>query len=190
MKEGQQIGRTEPREVLSGMKDWRAQNPRATGASIEEELDERVNEMRARMLEDAVHWSEAVDLAARQGGKRIHCNKCGGVLQDRGKHKRKLVTQGNKQIELERSYGYCPTCRVGFFPAFHEELELLPKESYTQSGAGGDGATGDVDALSRLPRRELEFFTKVNVVEATIRVETEKVGAVQVALKAGASGNH
>jgi RNase P subunit RPR2 len=104
------------REVLSGMKDWKAQHPRATFAEIEEEIDEKVYEMRAKMLEDAVHWSEAVDVAAKQDGKRVNCNQCGGILQDRGKQRRKLRTQGNKQIELQRSYGYCPTCRVGFFP--------------------------------------------------------------------------
>jgi hypothetical protein len=104
------------REVLSGMKEWRVQHPRATFAEIEEEIDERVNEMRAKMLEDAVHWSEAVDLAAEEDGKRMHCKQCGRILQDRGKQSRTLTTQGNKSIELERSYGYCPTCRVGFFP--------------------------------------------------------------------------
>jgi hypothetical protein len=104
------------REVLSGMKEWRVQHPKATFAEIEEEIDERVNDMRAKMLEDAIHWSEGVDLAAEQNGKRIACKQCGRLLQDRGKQSRTLTTQGNKQIELQRSYGYCPTCREGFFP--------------------------------------------------------------------------
>jgi hypothetical protein len=34
-------------EVLSGMRDWRVQHPRATFAEIEEELDKRMARMRA-----------------------------------------------------------------------------------------------------------------------------------------------
>jgi hypothetical protein len=38
------------------------------------------------------------------------------VLHARGKQVRKLVTTGKQTVRLERSYGYCPTCQVGFFP--------------------------------------------------------------------------
>jgi len=101
------------REVLSGMKEWRSQHPTATFAEIEEVIEEHVAKMRARMLEDVVQWR-----AAQAGGEaaQMRCNACGGELEQRGKHVRHLTTQGNQQIALERTYGYCPTCRVGFFP--------------------------------------------------------------------------
>ncbi len=99
------------REVLSGMKEWRSQHPRATFAEIEEEIEEHVAKMRAMMLEDVVHWKEAGESEQQMG-----CNACGGELEERGKQVRHLTTQGNHQIELKRSYGYGPTCRVGFFP--------------------------------------------------------------------------
>jgi hypothetical protein len=100
-------------EVLSGMKEWRVQHPRATFAEIEEAREEQVARMRARMLEDVVQWREAEAGALTQ---EMRCNACGAELEGRGKHVRHLTTQGNQQIELERRYGYCPTCRVGFFP--------------------------------------------------------------------------
>jgi arylamine N-acetyltransferase len=100
-------------EVLSGMKDWRVQHPRATFAEIEEAVEEQIARMRAGMLEEVVQWREAQ--AAEQKQDR-RCPSCGSELQERGKHVRQVTTQGNQQIKLERSYGYCPTCRVGFFP--------------------------------------------------------------------------
>ena len=46
-------------EVLSGMADWRAQHPRATLSEIERELDARLANMRARMLERVAQQSAA-----------------------------------------------------------------------------------------------------------------------------------
>ncbi len=37
-------------EVISGMKEWRDQHPKATLREIEEALDERLGKMRARRL--------------------------------------------------------------------------------------------------------------------------------------------
>jgi hypothetical protein len=101
------------REVFHSTQDWTVQHPNATFAEIEEAIEEQVARMRARMLEDVVQWREA------QAGEReepMRCTGCGGELKPRGKHVRHLSTQGNQQIKLERHYGYCPTCRVGFFP--------------------------------------------------------------------------
>src|SRR5213080_2985870 len=88
------------REVLSGMKEWRSQHPRATFAEIEEVIEEQVAKMRARMLEDVVHWREA---GGRQTEQQMRCTACGRELEERGKHVRHLTTQGNHQITLERS---------------------------------------------------------------------------------------
>ena len=53
-------------EVLSGMKEWRLQHPKATLREIEAALDERLGKMRARMLQDAALASAAADLKAAQ----------------------------------------------------------------------------------------------------------------------------
>jgi YgiT-type zinc finger domain-containing protein len=60
--------------------------------------------------------STAADVASTQAQERPRCPTCGGMLQERGKQVRKLVTYGEQSVQLTRSYGYCPTCGVGFFP--------------------------------------------------------------------------
>src|SRR6266436_5220402 len=69
----------------------------------------------------------------------------------------------------------------GFFP-LDEELELPPKEMFTPRMQ-----EGMVRLATWMPFRqasqELEFFTKVEVNEATIRQTTEGVGAAQVDLQ-------
>jgi hypothetical protein len=96
----------------------RVQHPRATFAEIEEELDQRMARMRAGLLEDLALASAAASVGGSQSQERPRCPTCGGELQERGKHVRKLTTQGEQTVQLRRSYGYCPTCRVGVFPAF------------------------------------------------------------------------
>ena len=103
-------------EVLSGMRDWRVQHATATFAEIEEELDKRMAHMRAGLLEDLAMASAAASVGGSQPKERLRCPTCGGELQERGKQVRKLTTHGEQTVRLTRSYGYCPTCRVGFFP--------------------------------------------------------------------------
>jgi RNA polymerase-binding transcription factor DksA len=103
-------------EVLSGMKEWRLQHPKATLRQIEAALDERLGKMRARMLQDAALASAAADLKAAQVTERPVCSACGSVLVERAVAERELVTQHNQVLRLERSYGVCPTCGAGLFP--------------------------------------------------------------------------
>jgi hypothetical protein len=103
-------------EVLSGMKEWRLQHPKATLRQIEAALDERLGKMRARMLQDAALASVAADLKAAQGAEQPHCGACGAVLVERTVAERQLITQHNQVLKLERSYGVCPTCGAGLFP--------------------------------------------------------------------------
>ena len=104
-------------EVLSGIHDWRVQHPRATLTEIEEELDHRLNRLRANLLEDLAMASAAAEVGGSQAKARPCCPRCGSVLQGRGQQLRQLTTQGDQQLHLQRSYGYCPTCQVGFFPS-------------------------------------------------------------------------
>lgn len=103
-------------EVLTGMKEWRLAHPKATFCEIEQAVEERVNRLRARMLQDAALASEAREWT--QGGteQRPICPVCKTPLQARGKHTRQLQTTGGLDIKLSRSYGTCPTCGTGVFP--------------------------------------------------------------------------
>jgi YgiT-type zinc finger domain-containing protein len=103
-------------EIMTGMREWRNQHPKATMREIETELDARLAQARARMLEDlalastAATWKEAA---------RLHsptCPQCGTLLDERGTYPRTLLTHGGQELTLERSYGVCPECGSGLFP--------------------------------------------------------------------------
>jgi hypothetical protein len=103
-------------EILSGMREWRLQHPKATLREIETALDERWHRLRARMLRDVALQSVAADWKDSAETHRPICRVCGTALVLRGKRSRRLKTHGGHQITLERSYGLCPTCKKGLFP--------------------------------------------------------------------------
>jgi len=104
------------REVLTGMKEWRLQHPRATLREMEAALDERLTRMRARMLEDMALASRMANWKEEGEEGKPMCPHCGRALVSRGRGKRGLQTQGGQEIELKRGYGVCPKCGEGFFP--------------------------------------------------------------------------
>jgi predicted RNA-binding Zn-ribbon protein involved in translation (DUF1610 family) len=101
-------------EVLSGVKEWRLQHPKASLAEIEKVMDERWAVARARLIQDMALASEATKFLEAQEASL--CPECGTKLVSRGQHQRKLVTQHNQEVHLQRSYGSCPSCGKGFFP--------------------------------------------------------------------------
>jgi RNase P subunit RPR2 len=103
-------------EVISGMAEWRVQQPRATLREIEQEVDRRLAGMRARLVEDAVQRSRQVDLTVLPAAERPICPDCGTVLEARGKQTRRVTTRQDREIRLERSYAVCPRCGGGRFP--------------------------------------------------------------------------
>lgn len=103
-------------EVLLEMRSWREAHPTATLQEIEEEVDQRMARMRAGLVEGTAMSSTAVEVGSRAVEQPPRCPTCGGVLQARGKQVRQLKTTGGQTVRLTRSYGYCPTCQVGFFP--------------------------------------------------------------------------
>jgi len=89
-------------EVITGMKEWRLQHPRATFREIEAALDERLDRLRARMLQDAALASVGADWSQSQDQERPLCSECGQPLVSGGKQKRQLQTQGRQEVVLER----------------------------------------------------------------------------------------
>jgi ribosomal protein S27AE len=102
--------------VLVGLQDWRAAHPRATFAELEAEVDQRLNQLRARMLEDLALASRAADWGAAAAAERPPCPDCGAPLQARGRHPRELTVQGDQRVRLSRQYATCPACGAGVFP--------------------------------------------------------------------------
>ncbi len=103
-------------EVITGMKEWRMQHPKATFREIETELDQRLAVMRARMLEDAALLSRATEAESDLPTHALTCPECGHPLQARGKQQRTLITQYDQSLHLDRQYAVCPQCGHGFFP--------------------------------------------------------------------------
>jgi hypothetical protein len=103
-------------EIMSGMRAWRAQHPKATLREMEDELDARWARVRARMLEDMALASAAADWSTTPDGQHPTCPDCGQPLQVRGTDTRTLQTHGGQDLTLTRRYGTCPACQAGLFP--------------------------------------------------------------------------
>jgi len=99
-------------ELMTGMKEWRLQHPRATLSEIEEALGERLSKMRARMLEDLALASARRNLAE----KRVEYPECGGKLESRGQRVRKLKTHHNQELTLSAGIRRMSGMRGEFFP--------------------------------------------------------------------------
>jgi hypothetical protein len=102
-------------QVITGMVDWRSAHPPATFAEIEAEVETRLGELRARMLEDAV-LASAARSGTLGGGERKDCPSCGGPLVARGEPGRRVRIRGDRQVTLRRTYLTCTRCGRGLFP--------------------------------------------------------------------------
>lgn len=100
--------------IVQGLAEWRAQHPKATMREIEAEIDKQLSGLRAKMITDTAMASEQTEWES--GAAEVVCPRCGAKLEKKGKQKRKLATQGGREVELEREYGVCPKCGQGIFP--------------------------------------------------------------------------
>jgi hypothetical protein len=101
---------------MAGIQEWRLQHPKATLRAIEAAVDERLAELRARMLQDVALASQAADVSQTGAPDRPVCPQCGTPVEPRGPRERQLTTHQGKILRLRRSYAVCPACQVGFFP--------------------------------------------------------------------------
>ncbi len=95
---------------------WREAHPKATLTEIEAELDRQMNQLRGRVLRELAVASAAADVQATSGEARPRCERCGAVVQPRGREERGVITQGGVEVRLERSYATCPRCGDRSFP--------------------------------------------------------------------------
>jgi hypothetical protein len=97
-------------QAMEALIRWREAHPAATFAEIEQELDERLADVRARMLGEL---AEATPLAE---ASVTSCAECGRPMQAAGSHPRTLTTRQQRGVRLEREWARCPACGAGFFP--------------------------------------------------------------------------
>jgi hypothetical protein len=103
------------RDVL-GTTQWRKAHPKATWAEIEAAVDERINQVRAQLIQDMVQMGETEDWSQQPQEDRPKCATCGKPLSARGEQTRFIQTTGGEAVKVTRTYGTCPACGGGFFP--------------------------------------------------------------------------
>lgn len=103
-------------EMLAEMTAWRKDHPRATFQEIEQAVDQHMAAARARLLEQVAQASSATDWRSAPAEEQPMCPNCGIPLRPNGSYSRRLQTQGDQTVSLERTYGRCPKCGTGLFP--------------------------------------------------------------------------
>jgi len=81
-------------------------------------VDERINQLRAQLIQDVVQMGETEEWREIPEEERPRCATCGKPLSARGEQRRFIQTNGGEAVKLTRTYGTCPQCGGGFFPAF------------------------------------------------------------------------
>ncbi|MDP2726381.1 MAG: hypothetical protein Q8P59_02455 [Dehalococcoidia bacterium] len=102
-------------EVMTGVREWRVQHPKATLEEIEAAIDEGLAKVRARMLEDVALASAAAEVSKSEE-EMPSCPECGHKMETQGQRERSVITSYDQAIRLKRSYARCPACGAGFFP--------------------------------------------------------------------------
>jgi RNase P subunit RPR2 len=103
-------------EILTDIKEWRKANPKATYVQIEDEIHQRLMQLEARLIENAVEQSPSREWGKESEHPAVLCPQCATPLQARGQQKRTLQGNGGEDVTLLRTYGTCPKCGTGLFP--------------------------------------------------------------------------
>jgi hypothetical protein len=102
------------RDVL-GISEWRKEHPKATFREIEAAVDERVNQLRAQLIEDVVQMGETEEWSQKRDVERPNCASCGQPLLARGERTRYLQTSGGGSDQAEANVWHLSRVRGGFF---------------------------------------------------------------------------
>lgn len=100
---------------MAGIEEWGLQHPKATLREIEAAVDERLADLRTRMLQDVALASSTAELSVAKAQDRPVCLECGTPVEPRGPRERQVTTHQGQTLRLRRSYAVCPTCQVGLF---------------------------------------------------------------------------
>ncbi len=99
-------------ERFAALDAWRQAHPHATWTEIEAAIDAQLGPLRAQLLGDTAMASDATDLR----GEGVRCPACGERLGAAGARRRRLRSEQDVVIEVERRYARCPACGTGLFP--------------------------------------------------------------------------
>ena len=88
-----------------GMTQWRKEHPHATWAEIEAMVDERINQLRAQLIQEVVQMGETEEWSQKPAAERPRCATCGKPLVARGEQTRWLQTNGGEAVKLPDLWG-------------------------------------------------------------------------------------
>lgn len=104
-------------EASEATRRWRREHKRATLTEIEETVDQELARVRAQMIQDLAMASEMADVRSMAREERPKCPQCGRPAVANGRQKRRLTTDQEQVVELNRSKVYCRHCQLSFFPS-------------------------------------------------------------------------
>lgn len=104
----------EAQQVFDQMAAFNSSHPHATWAETEAAVDGALSGLRRDMLAASVQDHALADF--RDAKERPSCSHCGSPLHANGQVIRKVLTQGDEVVEVERTRGRCPACGAGIFP--------------------------------------------------------------------------
>jgi hypothetical protein len=99
-------------EAFQTIAQWNQEHPNATMAEIESAIDQQLDEVGARIIEEIAQTSFSSSVQSAP----VCCPQCRARMHQRGKHARHLKTRGDLEVTLERDYLSCPDCGYSFFP--------------------------------------------------------------------------
>src|SRR5258707_13152225 len=95
------------RDVL-GMTQWRKEHPHATWAEIEAAVDEKINQVRAQLIQELVQMGETEEWSQKPEEERPRWATCGKPLVARGEQTRFIQTTGGEAGKQMPAHGRCP----------------------------------------------------------------------------------
>lgn len=95
-------------QVQRELASWRSTHPRATFGEIEVAVEQQIQRLRTQLLSE-----HAPDGFAEE---RPLCPKCGATMTLRARGRKTVILQGDRALDLERSYLVCRSCGEGLFP--------------------------------------------------------------------------
>lgn len=104
----------EAQRVLGRVNVFNTEHPHATWAEIETAVDGALAGFRRDLLADSTQGHALADF--RRADERPVCPHCGATLHADGQVARRVLTQGDELVEVERTRGRCPACRAELFP--------------------------------------------------------------------------
>ena len=94
--------------VFQEMEGWRRGHPRATFAEIEAAVEERLDALRAELIQQEI--TMRVQAEAADGAEPPRRPTCGEPMEARGTRERAVTVRGNRPVRLRRRSGTDSPC--------------------------------------------------------------------------------